>query len=165
MLVGAVTDKNGDFDDWCTAEYQRVLSSVLVMCAGDVQRAEDATNDAFVTAFEKWDRVSGMTSPRAWVTKVAINRAKRSYRLARRHVPIANDDIAVATVVAEIDGELWAAIERLTLRQRTAIVLRYVEGLPQTEVASELAIAVGTAAATLHQARGKLRVELEGEHT
>lgn len=67
------------FDEWFRTEHPRVLSAVLIVCAGDLQKAEDATNDAFITAYEKWHRVSEMQSARAWVTKVAINRAKRSF--------------------------------------------------------------------------------------
>ncbi len=66
------------FDDWFRAEHSRVLGAVLIVCAGDVAKAEDATNDAFVKAFEQWASVAAMASPRAWVTKVAINSALQS---------------------------------------------------------------------------------------
>lgn len=152
------------FDEWFRAEHPRVLGAVLIVCAGDVAKAEDATNDAFVKAFERWDSVEAMTSPRAWVTKVAINGAKRSFVRRRPHVPLVNDDSAlVAKTDPDIDHELWAAVASLSVRQRAAIVLRYVDDLSQAAVADELDIAPGTVAATLSHARRNLRIELEGE--
>ena len=60
-----------------------------------------------------------------------------------------------------VDLDLWTALDALSFRQRKAIVLRYVEDLSQAEVAYELGIAPGTAAATLSQARGVLKAELQ----
>ncbi len=153
-----------DFDDWFAQSYRRVLGSVLIVCAGDMPRAEDATNDAFIDALEKWDRVSEMDSPRAWVTKVAINKAKRSWLHRKRYVdPVNVDSVVASTTDPESNIDLWAAVSDLSVKQRTAIAMRYVEGLSQGDIAQELGVAPGTVSATLTQARAKLRVELEGE--
>ncbi len=152
------------FDEWFRTEHPRVLSAVLIVCAGDLQKAEDATNDAFISAYEKWHRVSKMQSPRAWVTKVAINRAKRLFVRRRPNVALTNDDSALLSAEdPAVDHELWEAVSRLSVRQRTAIVLRYVDDLPQAAIATELDISPGTVAATLNHARRNLRIELEGE--
>ncbi len=153
-----------DFDNWFRQNYRRVLSSVLIVCAGDMPRAEDATNDAFLDALQKWDKVSEMDSPRPWVTKVAINKAKRSWLRRKRYVDPVNVDTVDQFVVDEQPTvELWNAIAQLSMKQRTAIVLRYVDDLTQSEIATQLDVAPGTVSATLTQARAKLRVELEGE--
>lgn len=138
---------------------------MIVVCAGDVGRAEEATNDAFVKAYERWARVRHMDAPTSWVTKVAINGAKRSFSLRRRHMPLSNEDVAVHDADLEIDPHLWAAVDRLPLRQREAIVLRYIDDFTQPQVAESLNIATGTAAATLNQARSNLRAELEGDRS
>ncbi|MFT7476083.1 MAG: RNA polymerase sigma factor (sigma-70 family), partial [Verrucomicrobiales bacterium] len=156
-------------DDWFSLNYRRVLGSVLIVCAGDVPRAEDATNDAFLDALEKWSKVGVMDSPRAWVTKVAINKAKRSWLRRKRYVePVNVEPVAIdAVALPQLDGaanlDLWDAVSRLSIKQRSAIVLRYVDDLTQGDIARELNIAPGTVSATLTQARAKLRVELEGE--
>lgn len=104
-----------------------------------------------------------MDAPASWVTKVAINGAKKSFSLRQRHVPLSNQDVSVKDAGLEINPGLWAAVDRLPLRQREAIVLRYVDDLTQPQVARCLDIATGTAAATLSQARSNLRAELEGD--
>lgn len=155
-------EDDAHFENWFDQEYRRVLSAVLVVCAGDVVRAEDATNDAFLTAYEKWHRVRSMQSPRAWVTKVAINRAKKSWRRGQRYVPLANQP-EVAATVREVDPDLWAAVGKLTFKQRTALAMRYVEDLTQAQIADALDVAPGTVSATLTQARQRVRTELNGE--
>lgn len=155
---------NPDFDDWFQANYRRVLSSVLVVCAGDLPRAEDATNDACIDALEKWNTVGAMDSPRAWVTKVAINKAKRSWLRRKRYVdPVNADSVVQRFFDTDVDVDVWDAVQRLSEKQRSAVVLRYVDDMTQAEIATELGIAPGTVSATLTQARTKLRVELEGE--
>ncbi len=62
----------------------------------------------------------------------------------------------VATAVSVRD-----AITTLPPRQREAVVLRYLADLPLADVAEAMGCAVGTVKATLHQALGALRVELE----
>ncbi|MDW3179877.1 MAG: sigma-70 family RNA polymerase sigma factor [Acidimicrobiia bacterium] len=159
-----MSDQIHDFDDWFSLNYRRVLSSVLIVCAGDLVRAEDATNDAFIDALEKWSTVGVMDSPRSWVTKVAINKAKRSWLRRQRYVDPVNVDSAGAVALDQDPNvELWAAVNRLTVKQRSAIVLRYIDDLTQSDIATKLDIAPGTVSATLTQARAKLRVELEGE--
>jgi len=150
------------FDEWYGECYPRVLVAVALVLGRDRGRAEDATNEAFVKAFEQWDTVSQMNSPNSWVTKVAINRARRMLRRTARGIALLHQErIETAAHDRHVDLDLWDASEALSFRQRKAIVLRYVEGLSQAEVASELGVAPGTAAATLSQARGVLRAELQ----
>jgi len=159
-----MSERTPDFDEWFRANYRRVLGSVLIVCAGDVPRAEDATNDACIDALEKWATVGAMDSPRAWVTKVAINKAKRSWLRRKRYVDSVNaDSLVISSVDGQPNHELWEAVNKLSLKQRSAIVMRYVDDLSQREIADELGVAPGTVSATLTQARNKLRVEIEGD--
>lgn len=83
----------------------------------------------------------------------------------KRFIELINSQ-QIADVVTDHrnDGDVLSAIAALPERQRSAIVLRYVADLPQGEVAERMDIAVGTASATLSQARSKLRTTLnEGE--
>ena len=159
-----MSNERRDFDDWFGQSYRRVLGSVLIVCAGDMPRAEDATNDAFIDALEDWDRVANMDSPKAWVTKVAINKAKRSWLRRKRYINAVNVETLDLPMFDDASNlELWNAVNKLSVKQRKAIVMRYVDDMTQSDIASELGVAPGTVSATLTQARGNLRVELEGE--
>ena len=155
-----------DFDDWYRDTYQMVFAAALIASGNDRTCAEDAASEAFIEAFRKWRDVSTMGSPDWWTVKVATNRVRRSQRgQSRRRVRETRYGTERSITVENRDqdlafGPVWSAVENLSHRQRQAIVLRYVEGLPQAQTAQRMGIATGTAAATLNQARGKLRETL-----
>ena len=160
-LVGVKRSSTPDYDSWYIAVYPRVLASVAVVCGDSTAQLEDCVMDAFVKAYERWDSVSAMDSPTGWVTRVAINRARRSFRRTARVSTVWDADLmADGRLDSYVDVELIEALKRLSFRQRRALVLHHVDGQTQAEVARDLGVAAGTASATLSQARQKLRAEL-----
>lgn len=164
MTYRAVIDTAlpSSFEGWYATAYQPSLKALLVVCAGRRTQAEDAVNEAFSRAFERWEEVSTMASPQAWVVQVAINLEKR--RLRRRNQEQRLASLHPLSSVADPhelrDDEVWAAVRALSPRQRRTIVLRYVEDWSQADIAMELDVAPGTIAATLHQARSRLHSSL-----
>ncbi len=153
-----------EFDEWYRCEHRRVLAAVALVTAPDAEAAEDATNHAFVKALERWDSVRQMEYPSAWVTRVALNSTYRTFRRRRRRIELQNSaEIEAVFQDKYSDLDLLQALGELTQRQRRAIVLRYFEDMPQAGVARDLGISPGTAAATLHQARRRIRTHLNGE--
>jgi RNA polymerase sigma-70 factor (ECF subfamily) len=153
----------GDFDSFYEAEYGEVLRTVT-LALGDGARAEEVTQEAFVRAFQRWSRVRDMVSPAGWVVVVAINAERRRWRRDPPAMPEATTLPAdrdhashVATLV-----DLREALDRLSGRQRAAIVMRYLVDLPIEEIATALGCAEGTVKATLAQALAILRVEFDG---
>ncbi len=148
-----------EFEDWCVASYGLVLRAVTGYFGHtDV---EDSVHDAFVRAYVRWSDLRDKRSPTAWTIKVAINRQKRvSARDARRRdLERTVSTNSTAGLAAGADRDLWNLVRQLPSRQREAIVLRYVEDLTQLELAVQMQVAPGTAAATLYKARKQL---LEG---
>jgi RNA polymerase sigma-70 factor (ECF subfamily) len=82
----------------------------------------------------------------------------------QRHgdVPVRSNIMAPDRMFAnhELAERLQAALERLPFEQRTAIVLREIEGLSYDEIAFTLQLAVGTVKSRLTRARQALRAEL-----
>jgi RNA polymerase sigma-70 factor, ECF subfamily len=151
-----------DFDAFVEDHYGKVLRTVT-LALGDRERAAEATQEAFLRAFRDWRRVRSMAKPTAWLLVVAINSERRRWRRAPVVVAVAEpmgdsvEDHAgvVATAVSVRD-----ALDRLTIRQRAAVVLRYLADLPISDIADALGCAEGTVRATLHQSLAKLRVDL-----
>ena len=145
----------GGFDSWYRLQHPRVLG-VLVALSGDADLARDATDEAFSRAFERWDRVSVMTSPAAWTHRVALNELRRRARrrtLEQRHRWRWVERQRDADVP---EPEVWAAVRALPDRQRQVLVLRYVGDLPEAEIADLVGISRGTVASTLFEARRRL---------
>ena len=148
-----------EFDDWYSRVRPRMYPALAAWC-GDPSVAADALDDAFVRALERWNRVARMDSPEGWLWRTAANAIRRRTRRLvretqhwRRHAQGATD---VVLDPAGFDVDLVRALQMLTERQRTAVVLRYVADLPEKEVAEMMSIAPGTVSATIHQARQRL---------
>jgi RNA polymerase sigma factor (sigma-70 family) len=150
------------FEAFYGSERARVLG-LLAVALGDVDQAADACSEAFVRAWERWDRVGEFEAPAGWVYRVGLNVARRhARRRALEQALLRRVTVADAVEIPDsVDPALWAALETLTFRQRSVVALRHVVGLSQNEVATVLGIRPGTVSATLVAARRKLVSELE----
>jgi RNA polymerase sigma-70 factor (ECF subfamily) len=147
-----------DFESWYRDEHGRLVTSLAVY-GGSLDEAAEAVDEAFVRAYERWDRVRALASPTAWVCRVAINVLRRRARrrtleavLLRRHAPRA--------LLPPPAGEVWEIVKRLPTRQRLAIVLRYVADLPEAEIAAAMGVSRSTVSSTLADGLARLRVAL-----
>jgi RNA polymerase sigma factor (sigma-70 family) len=147
-----------DFGAWYREEHPRVLAA-LTVASGRADVAREATDEAFVRAYERWERVRRMASPGGWLYRVALNDLRRRCRrqaiereLLRRRRP--GDEAAPAP--AALEPHVWEAVRALPLRQRTAVALRYVLDLPEAEVARLMGVTRGAVSATLTTARRRL---------
>ncbi|MEM9563039.1 MAG: sigma-70 family RNA polymerase sigma factor [Actinomycetota bacterium] len=150
------------FERWYRREHPRVAAA-LAVAGGHVDVAREATDEAFVRAYERWPRVRVMDSPGGWLYRVALNELRRRLRrrtiereLLRRHRPPdrADDPPPVA------DPRVWDAVRQLPRRQRSAVALRYVLDLSERDVATTMGITRGAASATLASARHNLQQAL-----
>ena len=149
-----------DFEGFFRREYETVLRS-LVLALGDSQRAEEAAQAAFATAYRRWRSVSRTERPGTWVYVVALRGERRRLaRLTRRERP-SREESAPDDVGRVLDGVLITdALRALTQRQRLAIVLRYYADLSVKDTAEVMGCAQGTVKATVHAALGRLRIQL-----
>lgn len=144
-------------------EYTRLVRALGVAFGDDV--AADAVQEAFIEADRRWRRVAALDDPAGWVRRVALNRLLTHRRLQRRREeilatvrPAAPDDLTDECL------DLRRAIDALAPRMRLVVCLHYLGGLSVAEVADALTVSAGTVKSTLHDARGRLRRELEAQH-
>lgn len=144
------------FGDFYDANVRRT-QAILVMHGQSPQDAADTAADAFVRAWERWDRVRSMERPDAWVITVAFNLVRRGSKRRNAERPTNPCDVPVAPTTDLLpDLDLDRALLELTDRQREAILLRYSAGMSEKECAHAMGVRVGTASATLVQARSRL---------
>lgn len=120
---------------------------------------EDAAQEAFVRAFQKWRVVSRLDRPATWVFVVAVREARRQQRRRERIGSSLPGSPASPDPTADVASQLaiMAALGQLAPRQRMAIVLRYHADLPVKQIARAMQCREGTVKATLHAALGRLR--------
>ncbi|MCU1378660.1 MAG: sigma-70 family polymerase sigma factor [Acidimicrobiales bacterium] len=148
------------FDEWYRQAHARLLNAIA-LAAGDLEVAREVTDEAFARCLERWDGGRRPHDPTAWTYRVAVNLLRRRWRRRRREHDLAILAIGPGSVeLPEPAVELWRAVGALPDRARLAVVLRYVGGLGEREVAEAMGIAPGTVAATLSKARDRLRAEL-----
>ena len=149
-----------EFSEWYRDQHRRVVASLMAV-SGLVDAATEAADEAFARAFLAWDRISTTGQPDAWVFRVALNHLRRQMRRSGLERRFWSSQPTQAAPSPELpDSSVWQAVRTLPLRQRTALVLRYVADLPEAEIARAMGIRRGTVAATLAAARERVATEL-----
>lgn len=148
--MGVMQATSTTFAEWYRETHPGLLESLLRA----VPRhgvAEDALHEAFEKAFARWERVQSMRSPNGWVYRVAVNAARRQLsREVREGERLA---FASTTGIAPAPGgEAWLVVATLPVRQRTAVVLRHVGGMTESEVANAMGVTRSTVSSTLASA-------------
>lgn len=150
--------------------YRTHLRRVYAVClrlAADVPYAEELTQRAFVTVWEKLPLFRGESAFTTWLHRVAVNTALADFRATRRREArvFGTEDPAVletptTSPPAGIRLDLDQAIAALPPQARTVFVLHDVEGWQHHEIADQLGLATGTTKAQLHRARKLLQEAL-----
>lgn len=135
----------------------------LVLVLSDEGDAEDIAQDAYLRAFRSWGRFDG-TDVRAWLYTIALRLAFNHLRLRRRWLA-AISRVEPRPWQDTIDPDLWAALETLDPRTRSALLLNVVDGYTQSEIARMLAVPEGTVASWISRGRAALRRELGGDRS
>jgi len=155
-----------DVDQAFRDEWGRVLAA-LIGFLGDFDLAEEAAQEAFAVAAERWPRDGPPASPRAWLVTTARNRAidriRRDRTLAVKtrllEVPEAVEDEVDETTVPDERLELvfTCCHPALELDAQVALTLRALGGLRTEEIARAFLVPEETMAKRLVRAKRKIR--------
>ncbi len=148
-------------------EWGRAVA-ILTRVLGDIQLAEDAVQDAFATALERWPQDGMPRTPGAWIVTTARNRAIDRIRRDRVFQQKAELLARLEALPAEEEDVSAIPDERLALvftcchpalapESRVALTLREVGGLTTTEIAHAFLVAEPAMAQRLVRAKRKIR--------
>ena len=165
------------------AAHQRMVFTLALHLLGDRDEALDLSQEVFLRVFRTISSFRGQSALRTWIYRIVVNQARnrqRFWRRRRRSDQISLDahmeqfgDLEATTEVLpdrllaskETAMTIWQALDRLPFDQRTALILREVDGLRYEEIAFSLGVAVGTVKSRLTRARQAIRAELLGLRT
>ena len=152
------------------AEYGRAVS-VLVRVCGDIDTAEEAVQDAFAAALERWPHTGVPPSPSGWIITTARNRAVDRFR--RESSRDARHAVAMELLAREEPGDAMPQEDvvhddqlrmiftcchpALAMESRVALALRLLGGLTTAEIARAFLVPEATMAQRLVRAKGKIR--------
>ncbi len=156
--------------------YQRQLFNVSARILGNAASAEDATQEAFISAYRAIGRFRG-GSLRAWLIRIVSNASYDMIRSSRRRREESLDESMESPGFREptggespeqraLQGELGAEIQRAILTlpedQRAVLVMIDVQGLSYEEAATAARASMGTVKSRLSRARARVRDQLLG---
>ncbi|MDE6544247.1 MAG: RNA polymerase sigma factor [Muribaculaceae bacterium] len=119
----------------CQKQVRRFLTA---LCCGDSMRADDIAQDAFIKAYLSCDSVRDEEKFVRWIHRIAYNTFISSQRVVKTSVPL--DELYSIESGNRSDAsfkyqELYAALDKLSEKERTAILLFYMEGYDIKEIA------------------------------
>jgi len=164
VLEGSAERQNRFISD----NLRRIFLLVYRM-VGNVADAQDLTQEVFIKALQRQDQLKETEKATHWLSRIATNTA---IDFLRRHGRVAFCDLddmpeqagrsreespEAMVLRAERKAFLERGLETLTPRERAALLLRDVEGLPAEEVARHLACSKATVRSHIANARVKFR--------
>lgn len=155
----------------------RVLPVAVRLVGPDY--AEDVVMDAYLRAWQALPRFGGRSSLKTWLYRIVHNCAVDMIRSRGRgetefpreagggdhEVEIADESQKTPDVEMterETAAMVNAALDRLSVEHRTALLLRYVDGLSYSEIAAATGVSLGTVMSRLFNGKRRLKAVIAG---
>ena len=145
------------FDDFYRL-HRPSIARALAFSLADVDLGTEATDEAFVRAYERWSKVSCLDRPEAWIYRVALNWATSVLRRRRRSPHRLYEPQSITPQFA--DPAVHASLAALDTKHRSVVVCRHLLGWSVAETASSLGVREGTVKSRLHRAMQSLHSDL-----
>src|SRR4051794_30947250 len=135
---------------------------------GNQADAEDATQQAFLSAYRAWERGERPRRAHNWLITITHNVCRQRFRERQRRP--AEVELEPDAFPAPVDerletADLMTALGQLQFNQRAALMMRELEGRSYAEIADTLGVSHSAVETLLFRARRALREQLEGELT
>jgi len=172
--------KDGDISglEFLVARYQVKAVRAAFLITRDTTLAEDIVQDSFIQAFRA---VRGFDATRPfepWFMRSVVNASVKTMQRSARQVQCGEeaDESVLADLIGRVESvesqveskavqnQIWDAMRKLSPRQRSVIVQRYLLEMSEAEMAQEAGSAVGTVKWLLNAARKRLRILLADDH-
>ena len=166
------------------AERSGEIYGLLFRLTENSEEARDLTQETFLRAFQSITGFRGEADLRTWIYRIAINQARNRWRWWRRRsrdttvsldathgqsgqtvgatLAESSENPEQQTLAHEREVALRSALQKLGRAYRETVILRDIEGFTYEEIATTLAINVGTVKSRLARGRQELRQKLEG---
>ncbi len=183
QTLSPLKDKEQRFEALMRRSYKKVYNLALRL-SGNVQDAEDLTQEAFYRAYRAFDAYDGTKPFENWILKIVSRLYLDLLRYRNRRVQTVSYDHPLRSKETEeeedvyfekpdettnperqflnevLSEELEVALQSLKPEQRMLVLLADVEGMPYQEISEILGAPVGTIRSRLHRAHKALRARL-----
>ena len=154
------------------SQHLRRIFLLIYRIVGNVADAQDLTQEAFIKALQRQDQLKDIEKAAHWLSRIASNTAidflRRNGKVNFCEIdsllePLSepSESPEQAVLRSERQAYLEQGLTVLTERERTALLLRDVEGMPAEEVASQMNCSKATVRSHIANARIKFRRYIE----
>lgn len=152
--------------------YQDLVAATVTGMLGPGPEAEDVGQETFIRFYQALDQYRGEGGVAPYITRIAINlsynaierRKRKNQRLISRDSDdhVSEPSIDGASDFERFDHKEWVqrALQQLSPKHRSVVVLRLINGYTTRETAEMLDIPLGTVLSRLHRAQKKLKTLL-----
>jgi RNA polymerase sigma-70 factor (ECF subfamily) len=169
-----LTNEAQELQSRFVSENLRRIFLQIYRIVGNVDDAQDLTQEAFIKALQRQEQLKDTQKAAHWLSRIASNTAIDFLRRHARNTFCEIDSVTdpLSSPPEESPEEIVLRSERsdyledglrlLTERERTALILRDVEGLPADEVARRMNCSKATVRSHIANGRIKFRRYVEG---
>jgi RNA polymerase sigma-70 factor (sigma-E family) len=156
------SESQASFEDFVRARSSSLLRTAFLLTGQNWAEAEDLLQLALERAYRHWPRVCQSGEPERYIRGILVNASVDRWRLLARRPEVSLQSAAdrgVADQAAEVADRdyLMRALACLPPRQRAVVVLRYFDGLQETEIAAALGCSAGSVKTHAARALARLR--------
>ena len=165
IVIRARRGENDAYEE-LVRRFQDMAVGYGYVLLGDWQEAEDASQDAFISAYCSLINLRDAAAFPGRFRRIVYMQAHRRLRV-KEPVWVSLEQVSELAVAGPAGGvetgqnELWRLIDSLPPAQRTVLLLYYMNDFTQKDIASFLEIPLGTVKTRLHHARKQLKKRME----
>lgn len=160
-------------------EHSSMVYNLGLSYVQNIEDAEEITQDVFIKVYEKYDSFNHQSSLKTWVYRITINKSldfiKSKTRVKRfgflSSIFAENNKDATGLINFNHPGvqledkeatiELFLQINSLPEKQKTALILKSIDGLSQKEVAEVMQVSEKSVESLLSRSRKKLKKKIK----
>jgi RNA polymerase sigma-70 factor (ECF subfamily) len=154
-----------DFEEFYESTRHRVVT-FLYAVAGDRGDAQDAAQEAYARAWQRWGRLGSYDDPEAWVRVVGYRLVVNTWQRARNRL-LAHRRHGAAADQHQVEHEdtltVQAALRRLPPDQRLVVVLHHLLDLSVADIAHQTGTPVNTVKTRLARGRRRMAALIDAE--
>ena len=181
LIVQQVQAGNVAAFDELVIKYRERIYSVVYNLISNKEDASDLSQEAFIKAFQSIGQFKGKSSFFTWLYRIAVNTSLTFLKKNRHRRFLSYENISEETgssdvlevlaaktstekptLIKELQHKLNEALQTLSVKHRTVIVLFEIDNLSHQEIAEIMNCSVGTVRSRLHYAKKQLQSELQG---
>jgi len=165
--IGVIRDREQEF----IATHLRRVFLLIYRMVGNSADAQDLTQETFVKALSRRDQLKDEQKAAQWLGRIAYNTAIDHIRQRKKMTycdldaapePQHSENPERLALRAEKQAYLADGLRLLSERERAALILRDVEGLPASDVAQQIGCSTATVRSHIANARAKFRRYIKG---